>query len=281
MLFISTTVKIRTTVTDYGSIVCMKIKNDVLKRLQQNNYLDALEWAVSVAFSTTSTVYDANAGHDRWVIGTLNHNHLCDLLDRVTSNGKYSLGGDVEGIGIDVLQRSIAIEDFQRMPKLPPGMIIRKDDRNSPCWWGNGCKVYLQSYRLGNVDHIYWKRSKKKYEISLASNAGTLFEPLGEEDLGSIAQYNQDSQKDISLVLAHSFDPYTNQFEAYIGQSKAPAFSGDSSWVWRESLLSGPNGVDSIVPTSGIFLPGNSASIDADDVPVSMKRDASEWNGNG
>jgi hypothetical protein len=209
------------------------------------------------------------------VIGYLNFKHLKDLMDRATSNGRFVLGEDVDGIGSDVLERGIAPEAFRSMPSVLPDAIARSDYQQSPGWAAGGYRVLLQSYVFGRIDDIKWvQRSDAKRRVASQHFVGdnTLFDDadFGLESLPGIPE--DDGFSGVTLVAAHAFNPTTKQFELYIGQSKNPAFPEDSCWHWRRMVLSGGTlmgGVEMTVPPT---LPGDAASTEVEDIIVRIKK---------
>lgn len=250
-------------------------EDDAIASLTRSSLLDVLLWAAPGAFAATDQVYDEDAGHGQGVVGYLNFTHLRDLMDRATSNGRFRLGDDVDGIGSDVMERGITPELFRSMPSLPPDTIIRSNYRQSPGWAADGHRVLLQSYTFGHIDQIKWaQRSDAKRRVAAQHfvEQPTLFDdveagiellPADQDDVDFVG---------VTLVAAHAFDPATKQYELYVGQSKNPEYGDGRCWHWRRLIKSGGAPVGGLTRPLLPPLPGNAASVDVDDVAVRIKK---------
>lgn len=253
----------------------MTAEDDAIASLRASGLLGVITWAAPAAFMATDQIFDEDAGHDQGVIGYLNFKHLKDLVDRATSNGRFVLAEDVDVIGMDVLKRGIAPDVFESMPVLDSMAIARRNYRQSPGWADENYRVLLQSYTFGRIDDIRWvRRSDAKRRVASQHFVGqdALFDQadFGLESIPGIP--DDDDFAGVTLIAAHAFDPATQQFELYIGQSKNPAHPEDSCWHWRRLLLSsGPAtaGKGMAMPP---VLPGDAASTDVDEVVVRIKK---------
>lgn len=252
----------------------MNAQVEALKSLRQSGLYDLLTWSAQVAFARTNDAYEEEAGHDQGVVGYLNFKHLCDLMDRATANGRFRLGEDVEGVGADVIQRGITPEAFRAMPAFAPGTVKRSNYRDSPGWSSANYRVLLQSFTLGKIDAINWARRSEAKRV-IASQKASQDTPLFEaEDFGlSSPAYFFDAEEfeGITLVAAHAHDPVTGNYEMYIGQSRNPAYRGDSCWHWREEILSGGNPIGGLHFDLPSVLPGDAASRAVDDIDVRIR----------
>lgn len=259
----------------------MNAQIDALESLGRSGLRDLLTWGAPVAFAHTNELYDEDAGHDQGVVGYLNFKHLCDLFDRATTNGRFVLGDDVDGVGADVLGRGITPEAFRGMPVLAPDAVRRSNYKGSPGWAADGFRVLFQSFKFGKVDHINWaQRSNAKREIASQKvvEEAALFNA---EDFGLeyVIDVSDDEDFDgVSLVAAHAYNPLTGQFELYIGQSRNPQYRGDSCWHWRFKLLSGGTAISGMVVDGPSVLPGAAASSDVDDIDVRIKKQSTVEN---
>ncbi len=252
----------------------MSSQEDALAALSASQLLDVLKWGAPAAFSMTNQVYNENAGHDQGVVGYLNFKHLKDLLDRATSNGRFALGADVSGTGADLLNLGIGKDALLAMPRVPGDSVKRSDFRQSPGWAIDDYRVLLQSYKFGGVDNIVWaRRSEAKRQVASQNftSQATLFDDadFGAEFLPGVPELDRFDR--VTLVAAHAFDPITQNFELYVGQSRNPEHGNDDCWHWRSLLLSGggPNGATG--NTTSPILPGDAASAAVDDVPVRIR----------
>lgn len=270
--------KLTSSVTDLCTVWSVTAEDDAIASLRDSRLLDVLNWAAPAAFSATDQVYDEDTGHDQGVVGYLNFKHLADLIDRATSNGRFSLGEDVEGTGSDVLKLGVTPEVYRSMPSLNAEAVARSDFRQSPGWVAGGHRVLLQSYPFGGIDDIKWaQRSDAKRRVASQGFIGeddALFDPadFGLEVISGIP--DDDDFAGVTLVAAHAFDPTTKQFELYVGQSKNPAYPEDDCWHWRRMLLSGGTPMGDRGRTVAPVLPGDGASTDVEDVAVRIKKPA-------
>lgn len=254
----------------------MTAQEDAINSLSRSGLRDLLTWAAPVAFAHTNDLYDEDAGHDQGVVGFLNFKHLCDLLDRATANGRFTLGGDVDGTGADVLGRGITPAALQAMPSLGPGAVSRSDYKRSPGWSADGYRVLLQSFTFGKIDAIKWaRRSNAKQEIAsqtVPEKGATLFdvEDYGLEYVASVPDGTD--FEGLTLIAAHAYNPVTGQYEVYIGQSKNPDYRGDSCWHWRARLLSGGTPTGGLLVDVSPVLPGDAASSEVEDIDIQIRK---------
>lgn len=252
----------------------MTAEDDALEALRNSGLIDALTWAAPVAFARTGQDYDEDAGHDQMVIGTLNFVYMRDLLDRVTSNERYTVSDDGDERGRDLLVRGITPEAFKTMPQVPSGQIGRNNYKGSPGWASGGYRVLLQSYKVGKINNINWaQHSNAKKQVASQKFGDGLLALLGDFELEGVDGIpDDDGFEGTTLVAAHAYNPSTGAFELYVGQSKNPASRGDDCWHWKHPLLLGGHagGIEEMVtpPT----LPGDGASTVVDDIDVQIKK---------
>ena len=145
----------------------MTAEDYAIAAFQSSGLLEVLTWAAPAAFAATDQLYDEDSGHDQGVVGYLNFKHMKDLMDRATSNGRFVLGDDVDGVGSDVMERGITPEVFRSMPSLASDAVASSDYQQSPGWAIEGYRVLLQSYPFGKVDDIKWvQRSDAKRRVA-------------------------------------------------------------------------------------------------------------------
>lgn len=251
------------------------MKDEALESLHASGLRNVIEWAVRVAVARAAQDYDDAAGHDQMVIGVLIFKYICDLIDRATGNGRYSLPGDSGNRGQDILRSGITEEAWRAMPKVPPGRIRRIDFRSSPGWAIDGIRVLLQSFKYGEVDRIQWSNRSETKQLVAAQSFKTQDTLFNDDDFGleiSAGIPGDDSFDGTTLIVAHSYDVSTARNELYIGQSKNPAFRGDSCWHWRQRLLDGTTIPEFMERNRTLRLPGDAASIQAEEIPVRLKR---------
>ena len=49
-------------------------------------------------------------------------------------------------LGADILAQGLARGEFERMPQLLPGVVVRDDLNGSPGWRSDGWRILLQSF---------------------------------------------------------------------------------------------------------------------------------------
>ncbi|TBN57459.1 hypothetical protein EYE40_08690 [Glaciihabitans arcticus] len=253
----------------------METDRTAIDSLTASRLLAVLAWAAPHAFARTGNDFDEDAGHDQMVVGVHNFVYIRDLLDRATSNGRYELATDTVGAGLDTIARGITPDALSSMPIIESGAIARSDYKGSPGWAADGYRILLQSVKFGDIDHVKWgQRSSAKEEVAaqLFVGAATLFD---DEDFGleSVAGIPDDEAfAGITLVAAHSHDPFTGRFELHVGQSKNPEYRGDSCWHWRDLILSGGGLGEGINASSSVNLTGAPASADAEEISVPVRK---------
>jgi hypothetical protein len=253
----------------------MTAQDDALASLSRSGLLAVVGWAAPVGFRMTADDYDEERGHDQAILGLHNFVHIRDLMDRATSNGRFALSDDVSGEGRDVVRRGISPAALASMPQIPSGAIIRKDYHGSPGWAADGHRLLLQSYKFDGIDKIQWgQRSNAKRQVANQHyvHGVTLFDDAdyGLETLPGIP--DDDDFAGVTLVAAHAYDPVTGRYELFIGQSKNPAYRGDGCWYWRQLILRGGGGPQVDAADTRPTLPGDPASIEAEEIAVRLRR---------
>jgi hypothetical protein len=256
----------------YGSFVITE--NEALDQLAASGLATVIKWAAPVAFARTAQDFDEDSGHDQSIIGGHNYVYVRDLMDRSTGNGRYARGADVTGLGDDFVSRGIPAQALTTMPNLENDSIVRSDYQQSPGWAAGNIRLLIQSYKFGKIDKIRWVRpAKKRVAGQQFRTSVPLFE---DEDMGlqSVPGIPDDDGFDgTTLIAAHASNPITGQFELYIGQSKNPAYRGDSCWHWRRLLLrDGQSPLDLRAPASP-DLPGIAPTGVADEISVTVRTD--------
>jgi len=250
----------------------------VLGMLRGSGVLDGIAWAHRSAYQQVRQDYNPAGGHKQSWIGYNAYIYLLDRLDRVFQCGDFAALPGEESVGRDVLADGIAGRDFQSIPLLPAGTVVRHDLNGSPGWVVDGWRWLLASYKFGQVRKIRWpEKSDTKQTVARQPHSeddGGLFPVTAIPGLPSLEGL-PDDERDLrkTLVLAHAMDPVTVDFELFFGRIRWNSDRGDA-WVWRENLLDLPPGpqqsgarprpVDPILPPSG----------DAADADVRVRRSA-------
>lgn len=230
-------------------MVCvMSEAGDALEDLGAAGALAGIEWAHRATYRRVLADYDPETGHNQAWLGTHAYIVLQDRLDRVFSCGRYKPNADDPEAGRDVLLAGILQAEFDSMPVVAPGMVIRSDVNGSPAWRYGDWRWLLASAQYGQSDRIPWpQRSPTKQRIAQYPSPDelTLFavNPAGEPTSADLAEVLAVPQPESvrTLVLAHAVDHHTSTTELFIGR---PRFNegGGYAWHWKVSLLSSPSG---------------------------------------
>lgn len=258
----------------------MSEQADVIEALNHANVTAAMRWAANATYTRVLADFDPDTGHGQGWVGTTAYYLLQDRLDRVFTCGKYVLDDVAVDSGRDLLQAGISQQDFDQMPVIEPGTVVRDDVNGSPGWRLDEWRWLLSSAPFGGSDSIPWpQKSPTKQAVAkqVSPDEPILF---SDEELGLPAT-QVPSVPIVTLVLVHSVDRDSGSRELYIGRSRLNE-GGGYGWHWKADLLgetpigSGRGRDDR--PGS----PDTSDKPQAPDVDVRLrKRDADRKDGNG
>jgi len=248
----------------------MSEQDDALEDLQANGVLAALAWACGSARHQTLQSFDPETGHSQAWIGYNMFTILEDRLNRVFSLGRFVIDTDTDpALGVDLLAQGLATGEFDRMPHLPPGLVIRDDLNKSPGWLSQGWRILLQSYGGMDIDEIKWaQRSQTKRRVAGQPRPDEPMLDLPEFQMAAdvLADLSKREPSDtpiVTLVLAYAIDAVTGVSAFYLGHPRLN-YGGGEPWHWRVPID------DSGISGTGRGLrPGSSA-----DQPSSPVEDA-------
>jgi hypothetical protein len=217
-------------------------QEDAVETLGANGVLAALAWACDSARHQTLQSYDPETGHDQAWIGTNMFTVLQDRLNRVCSLGRFVLRSDADPTdGADLLAGGLAPGEFERMPHLSPGLVIRDDLNGSPGWLNQGWRILLQSYGGMDIDEIKWarrSRTKRRVASQPCPDAPMLDLPefkMAADVLADLSKREQSDNPIVTLVLAYAIDAVTGLSAFYLGHPRLN-FGGGDPWYWRVSI---------------------------------------------
>src|SRR5215469_10263224 len=117
----------------------MSEQDDVISDLRSNGVLAGIAWAWSSTRRQTLQSYDPDTGHDQGWLGYNAFKVLVDRLNRVFSLERFMVPADTDpALGTDLLAQGLGPGEFDRMPQLPPGTVVRDDLNYSPGWRSGG-----------------------------------------------------------------------------------------------------------------------------------------------
>jgi hypothetical protein len=217
-------------------------QEDAVEALQANGVLAALAWACDSARHQTLQSYDPETGHSQAWIGYNMFTVLEDRLNRVFSLGRFVLGADTDPAhGADLVAQGLATGEFERMPHLPPGLVIRDDLNKSPGWLSQGWRILLQSYGGMDIDEIKWaQRSWTKRRVAGQPSPDEPMLGLPEfhmaaDVLADLSTRELSDEPIVTLVLAYAIDAVTGVSAFYLGHPRLNPGGGEP-WHWRVSI---------------------------------------------
>jgi hypothetical protein len=258
----------------------MSEQEDAMEDLRANGVADGLDWAWLSARRQTLQSLDPDTGHDQGWVGYNAFKVLTDRLDRVFSLGRFAieLGAD-PALGADLVAQGLLSGEFDRMPHLRPGLVIRDDLNRSPGWRCGGWRILLQSFGGQDIDRIPWPQkswTKKKVAKQPAPDQPMLEFPEIPMALDVLADLSNLPASDIStvtLVGAYSIDAVTGDSEFYIGH---PRFNDGGGEAWHWKVLFGGGGFDGGLAGRPLRTPDGTPMPPVADAPVRLRRKSKE-----
>lgn len=250
----------------------MSEAEDVVAALEGSRILELFDWVGRTVHERAFQDYDEESGHNRTTGGTLAHAYLIDRLDRATGCGRFKTSaGASQGEGAHLVRAGISDEDFNEMPRIEPGVVIRSNCNGSAGWAFGDIRWVLQSHEFGWVDRINW--AQKSPTKQLIASEPFMDDPhvlFSYDELGMEAP--NATFTGLTLVLAHAFNRQTGAYEMHLGRSRNSPPRERGPWYWRVPVASG--GSDTAPATRvgwAAELPGTAASVDVPDTPVRLR----------
>lgn len=226
----------------------MDEREQVVSLLERAGMLAAIRWAHRSAYGDVWREYNPRGGHDQGWVGITAHKFMIDRQNRAFQLGDFAVHPGEGHVGRDVLADGILDSDFQTMPVIEPGMVLRADLNQSPGWMLGDWRWLMASFPYGEIDRIRWpqKRSMTKKVVARQPSTGD-----GDDGLFSLADVPgfppleslEDTERLLrhTLVLAHAMDLETGETQVFLGRSRWNSDKGNP-WVWKLDL--------SVPPTS-------------------------------
>ena len=250
--------------------------------LQADGVLAGIAWAWASARRQTLQSFDPDTGHGQGWIGYNAFTVLTDRLDRVFSLDRFAIQPDMDpALGVDVLAQGLAPGEFERMPHMVPGVVVRDDLNRSPGWLSSGWRILLQSYGGLEIDRIPWpQKSWTKRQVASQPVPDAQMLPLEFLDLPMamdvLAHLSAQPPADrvvVTLVGGYAIDAVTGESAFYIGRPRLNNRGGDA-WHWRVQLdADGDDGTERGLPVS---TPGDSPISPVPDAPVRLRPSTKE-----
>jgi len=262
----------------------MSEQDDALSDLQATRIVDGLRWAHRTTYRRVMADYDPDTGHDQALIGTHAYIVLQDRIDRVFSCRRFSVSTDDPdpNAGRDLLLAGILQSEFEEMPVLPPGTVVRSDLNGSPGWQHKEWRWLLAGGHYRSSDNISWpEKSVTKQQVAKQHSADDLALFSVDEAVGHVTEACDAPSPTASdtvvntLILAHSVDRDTGDTELFLGRPRYNE-GGGYAWYWKTSLLSLPPGS---AGGGGVPDPQQPPGPDANDVsdaPVRLRPESDE-----
>ncbi len=228
-------------------------RDEAVGALAVAGVIEGLAWAWASARSQTQHSFDPDTGHGQAWVGFNAFTVLTDRLDRVFSLGRFALpGGFGARTGADVVAKGLGPGEFERMPPIERGVVLRDDVNGSPGWRHGRWRVLLQSYGNQDIDRIPWpqKSPTKQLVAQPVSPSSQLALPLGmlalpgeldESELFGPVDGDRDDDENgadgpvVNLVAAYAIDAVTEHSALHLGRPQLNR-GGGLAWAWRIPL---------------------------------------------
>jgi hypothetical protein len=242
----------------------MSEQQQVIAELTAAGVLAGIRWAYESATRRSLESYCEADGHDPAWLGLTRFTLFRDRLDRVFACVRYVVPTADGELDLDLLQAELSERDLASMPRLTPGLVIRRDLRGSAGWSYRRHWFLIASAEFGRIDTLPWLEKSVTKQL-VAAQPGpdhrqpSLFEDLlsdgvvpgdlvpGGAPLGASLPPRIDplllaadrQLKLPSFIVAHTLDADTGEIELTFGR---PALNlrGGSAWRWRENVLDVP-----------------------------------------
>ena len=174
---------------------------------------------------------------------------------------RYAVPTDDGGLDLDVLYAELSERDLATLPRVAPGLVIRRDLRGSAGWSYRRHWFLIASAEFGRIDTLPWLEKSVTKQL-VAAQPGpdhrqpSLFEdlltdgvvpddlmpegaPLGASLPARIDPLLLAADRQLKLpsfIVAHSLEADTGEIELAFGRPWLN-LRGGSAWHWREDLL--------------------------------------------
>jgi hypothetical protein len=255
----------------------MSERDDAISDLRSAGVLAGLGWAWRSAWVQTVESYTPDTGHTQGWLGYNAFTVLQDRLNRVFSLGRFGVSEDMDPTaGADFIALGLTSGEFERMPHVLPGAVVRDDLNCSPGWRRGNWRILLQSFGGVEIDRIPWAQkswTKRRVAGQPAPDQPMLPPdilelPMATDVLADLSSLPPSETAVVTLVGAYSISAVTLEGEFHIGHP-CLAGRGEDAWHWRYRLEDGNSGPGRGMPTSA---PGGSPANPVPDAPVRLRR---------
>jgi hypothetical protein len=242
----------------------MAEQQDVIAELTAAGVLAGIRWAYESATRRSLEIYSDADGHDSAWLGHTRFTLFRDRLDRVFACARYAVPTVDGRLDRDLLYAELSERDRATMPRVAPGLVIRRDLRGSAGWAYRRHWFLIASAEFGRIDTLPWLEKSVTKQL-VAAQPGpdhrqpSLFEdlltdgvvpddlvpegaPLGASLPARIDPLLLAADRQLKLptfIVAHSLDADTGEIELALGRPWLN-LRGGSAWHWRENLLTVP-----------------------------------------
>jgi hypothetical protein len=235
-------------------------QQDVIEELTAAGVLVGIRWAYESATRRSLESYSEADGHDPAWLGHTRFTLFRDRLDRVFACSRYAVPTADGELDLDVLYAELSERDLVTLPRVAPGLVLRRDLRGSAGWSYRRHWFLIASAEFGRLDTLPWLEKSVTKQL-VAAQPGpdhrqpSLFEGLltdGVRPDGLLPEgaplparidpllLAADRQLKLpSFIVAHSLEADTGEIELAFGRPWLN-LRGGSAWHWREDLLTVP-----------------------------------------
>ena len=235
-------------------------QQEVIEELTAAGVLAGIRWAYESATRRSLESYSEADGHDPAWLGHTRFTLFRDRLDRVFACSRYAVPTADGELDLDVLYAELSERDLVTLPRVGPGLVLRRDLRGSAGWSYRRHWFLIASAEFGRLDTLPWLEKSVTKQL-VAAQPGpdhrqpSLFEGLltdGVRPDGLLPEgaplparidpllLAADRQLKLpSFIVAHSLEADTGEIELAFGRPWLN-LRGGSAWHWREDLLTVP-----------------------------------------
>ena len=239
-------------------------QQEVIEELTAAGVLTGIRWAYESATRRSLESYCEADGHDSAWLGHTRFTLFRDRLDRVFACSRYAVPTADGELDRDLLYAELSERDLATLPRVAPGLVLRRDLRGSAGWSYRRHWFLIASAEFGRIDTLPWLEKSVTKQL-VAAQPGpdhrqpSLFEdlltdgvlpddllpegaPLGASLPARIDPLLLAADRQLKLptfIVAHTLDADTGEIELAFGRPWLN-LRGGSAWHWRENLLTVP-----------------------------------------
>jgi hypothetical protein len=239
-------------------------QQEVIAELTAAGVLAGIRWAYESATRRSLESYCEADGHDPAWLGHTRFTLFRDRLDRVFACVRYAVPTADGELHRDLLHAELSERDLATMPRLAPGLVLRRDLRGSAGWSYRRHWFLIASAEFGRIDTLPWLEKSVTKQLVAAQPGPDHRQPSLFEDLLSDGVVPGDlvpegaplgaslppridplllaadrQLKLPSFIVAHTLDADTGEIELTFGRPWLN-LRGGSAWHWRENVLDVP-----------------------------------------